>query len=130
MRLKGNAYPGLSGPTCLGRFRELTMAAFNIVRAQVRPEFEAEFLKTNDNPGWEVERGLRCMSLVQTGEHSYCFVGEWDSLDAMEAARPVLGAWLDRMRPLLAGTEEGAGVAGRVVARLKPRIDPGDHRSC
>jgi len=106
------------------------MVAFNLVQARVRPEFEAEFLKANGNPGCEVERGLRCMSLVRTDEHCYCFVGEWDSLDAMEAARPVLGAWLERMRPMLAETGEGAEVAGRVVARLKPRVEPGDHRSC
>ena len=106
------------------------MVAFNMMRAQVRPEFEAEFLKANDNPGCEVEGGLRCMSLVRTGEHRYCLVGEWDSQGAMNAAQPVLNAWLERMRPMLVETGEVAEVAGPVVARLKPRIEPGDHRSC
>jgi hypothetical protein len=70
------------------------------------------------------------MSLVRTDEHCYVFVGEWDSLGAMEAAQPVLGAWLERMRPMLVEMGEGAEVAGRVVARLKPRVEMGDHRSC
>ena len=103
------------------------MVAFNILRARVRPEFEAAFLKSNDDPGGEVQRGLRCMSLVRTDERCYCLVGEWDSLDALEAAQPVLGAWLARMRPMLVETDE---LAGRVVARLKPRVEAGDHRSC
>lgn len=106
------------------------MVAFNVVRTRVRPEFEAEFLAVNDDPGHEVERGLRCMSLVRTDEHCYCFVGEWDSLDALTQARPVLGAWLDRLRPMLEELGEGGEVSGRVVARLKPRIEEGDCRSC
>ena len=106
------------------------MVAFNLVRARVRPEREAEFLEANDDPGHEVAQGLRCMSLVRTDEHCYCFVGEWDSLDALEAAQPVLGQWLDRMRPMLADLSDGAEVSGRVVARLRPRTEDGDWRSC
>lgn len=106
------------------------MVAFNVVRARVRPEYETEFLKANDDPGHEVERGLRCMSLVRTGEREFCLIGEWDSLDALAAARPVLGRWMDRMRPMLEELSEGAEVSGRVVARLKPRVEAGDWRSC
>jgi hypothetical protein len=107
------------------------MVAFNVVRARVRPEFEAEFLALNDNPGHEVARGLRCMSLVRTEEqHCYCFVGEWDSLDALAEAQPVLGQWLARMLPMLEETNESMAVAGKVVARLKPRVEAGDWRSC
>jgi hypothetical protein len=106
------------------------MMAVNLVRARVRPEREAEFLEANDDPGHEVGHGLRCMSLVRTDEHCYCFVGEWDSLAALEAAQPVLGQWLERMRPMLEDWSEDAEVSGRVVARLKPRIEDGDCRSC
>lgn len=106
------------------------MVAFNVVRARVRPEFEAAFLKANDDPGHEVASGLRCMSLMRTAEHCYCFVGEWDSFDALTEARPVLGAWLENMRPMLEEMDEGSEMAGQVVARLKPRIEEGDWRSC
>jgi hypothetical protein len=104
------------------------MVAFNVVRARVRPEFEAEFLKANGDPGQEVERGLRSMVLVRTGEREFCLIGEWDSLDALAAARPVLGAWLDRMRPMVEEVAEGA--EGQCVARLRPKVEPGDWRSC
>ncbi|EYD75920.1 Uncharacterized protein Rumeso_02538 [Rubellimicrobium mesophilum DSM 19309] len=103
------------------------MVAYNVVRARVRPEFEAEFLRANDDPGHEMEEGLRSMSLVRTGDGEFCLIGEWDSLEAMTTARPALWAWLDRMRPML---EEGAEVSGQCVARLRPRVAEGDWRSC
>ena len=109
------------------RSREVTMVAFNVVRARVRPEYEAEFLRANDEPGHEVERGLRCMSLVRTGERELCLIGEWDSAEALATARSALGAWLERMRPML---EAEAELSGQCVARLRPKVEPGDWRSC
>ena len=110
------------------------MVAFSVMRMRVRPECEAEFLALTGNPGHEVERGLRTACLVQTGERCYCLIGEWDSLDALDAARPLMSEDLDRLRPLLEELGEGVGVAeavaGRVVARLMPRIEEDDCRSC
>jgi hypothetical protein len=106
------------------------MVAFNLVRARVLPDREAEFLQANDDPGQGVGDGLRCMSLVRTDEHSYVFVGEWDSLDALAAARPALGRWIEGMRPMLEAWSDGADLSGRVVARMKPKADENDWRSC
>jgi hypothetical protein len=108
--------------------------AFNMVRMRVKPDCESEFLALNENPGHEVERGLRTACLIRTGERCYCLIGEWDSLDALAAAGPAMGQDLDRLRPLLEDWAEGVGfadaVSGAVIARLRPRIEEGDCRSC
>ena len=47
--------------------------------------------------------GLRLANMIQTGEASYCIIGEWDDLDAMAAARPHMIATLDTFRDALDG---------------------------
>lgn len=81
------------------------MTAFNIVRMRVKPEREEEYLALNremvtPGPGTGFN-GLRRIAVVKSGDRSYCLVGEWDSFDAIVAARPAMIAQLDRMRDLL-----------------------------
>ena len=62
------------------------MTAFNAVRFKVKQGREQEFLDAHRS----VDRdwpGLRHVNMIQTGEGSYCIIGEWDSMDAMAAAR-------------------------------------------
>jgi len=92
------------------------MTAFNAVRFQVKPGRNQEFLDAHEG----VDRdwpGLRRVNLIQTGEQSYCIIGEWDSLDAMAAARPDMIATLDTFRDCLEG--ETDPVSGPVVLALK-----------
>ena len=92
------------------------MTAFNTVRFQVKPGRDQDFLAAHK----AVERnwpGLRHANMIQTGEHNYCIIGEWDDMDALANARPHMLATLDTFRDMLEGDTDP--VSGPVVLELK-----------
>lgn len=100
------------------------MTVMNIVHMKIKPGKEADYLaihremKTDDMPG------LRNFWLVETGERAFTVVGEWDDMAAMAAARPVMIANLDRLRPILEDLGGNLGVtdprSGVVALRAGP----------
>ena len=79
------------------------MTAFNVVRMRVKPGHEEEYVDMHRRIDPEKlarmrEAGLRRVSLVKTGERSYCFVGEWDSFDSIVQSRSEMIGELDKMR--------------------------------
>ena len=92
------------------------MAAFNAVRFKVKPGREQDFIDAHA----KVERnwpGLRHANMIQTGDQSFCIIGEWDDMDALAAARPNMIATLDSFRDTLDGDTDP--VSGPVVLALK-----------
>jgi len=98
------------------------MTAFNVVRFRVRPGFEDEFIARHRDIR-EVLPGMRQMSLVRTGESTFCFVGEWRSMDSIVAARDQMIGILDGFRHMLEdlGSELGVTdpVSGEAVVEQK-----------
>ena len=98
------------------------MSAFNVVRFKVKPGMEQTFLDAHRNlaADWA---GLRHANLISTGEDSSCIIAEWDSMDALAAARPQMIATLDSFRHTLMDLGGGLGVtdpvSGEVVLSLK-----------
>jgi quinol monooxygenase YgiN len=86
------------------------MTAMNVVHMRVKPGREDEFIKIHEDFRRADMPGSRNFWVVRTGERSFTIVGEWDSLDAMAAARPVMIGNLDRLRPLLEDLGGGRGV--------------------
>jgi heme-degrading monooxygenase HmoA len=64
------------------------MTAFNVVRVRVKPGREEEFIEAHRRMKTEDFPGSRRGVLVKTGERSYCVIGEWESMEALVAARP------------------------------------------
>ena len=95
--------------------------AFNVVRFRVKPGREQAFIDAHRNADFAAQ-GFRRGSLVKTGERSYCMVGEWDSFDALAAARPKMIALLDTFRADLEDLGGGLGatdpVSGESVLSL------------
>ena len=98
------------------------MTAFNAVRFRVKPGRDQEFLDAHRS----VDRswpGLNRVNMIQTGEHDYCIIGEWDDMDSLAAARPNMLATLDTFRDTLEELGDGKGVtdpvSGSVVLELK-----------
>ena len=98
------------------------MTAFNAVRFRVKPGRDQDFIEAHR----KVERnwpGLRRANLIQTGEQSYCIIGDWDDMDSLAAARPHMLSTLDTFRDTLEdlGGELGVTdpVSGEVVLELK-----------
>jgi quinol monooxygenase YgiN len=86
------------------------MTAFNVVRMKVKPGREDAFLDSQRQEEMRPYEGLRAFHIVATGAREYLFVGEWDSMDALAAARPAMIESLDRFREHLEDLGEGAGV--------------------
>ena len=94
------------------------MTACNVVRFRVKPGDEDAFVEAHRRassawPGFQ--RGM----LVKTGERSFCFVGIWDGMAQMAAARPQMAGVLDSFRATLEDLGGGLGltdpVSGEVV---------------
>jgi len=98
------------------------MTAFNAVRFRVKPGREQDFLQAHKGVGADWP-GLRHANIVETGERAYCIIAEWDSMDALAAARPQMIATLDSFRDTLEDLGGGMGVtdpaAGTVVLSMK-----------
>ncbi len=98
------------------------MTAFNAVRFRVKPGRDKDFLDAHKNRAvnWP---GLRHVNMIQTGDRTYCVIAEWDSMDALAAARPEMIATLDSFRDTLEDLGGGLGVtdpaSGPVVLALK-----------
>jgi hypothetical protein len=96
------------------------MTAFNVVRIQVKPGSEAKFEAMNRKPGHEVKSGLRRAVMVKTGERTYCFVGEWNSMAEIVKARSDMIEDLNQWRPMLEDLGGNLGVtdaiSGEVIA--------------
>lgn len=97
------------------------MTAFNAVRFRVKAGRNQDFLDAHELVDREWP-GLRHVNMIQTGEQTFCIIGEWDDMDAMAAARPNMIATLDTFRDML--EDQGDGnvtdpVSGPVVLALK-----------
>lgn len=98
------------------------MTAFNAVRFKVKAGRDRDFLDAHKNVHAEWA-GLRHVNIVKTGEQRYCIIAEWESMEAIAAARPQMIKTLDGFRDTLEDLGHGLGVtdpvAGPVVLALK-----------
>ena len=99
------------------------MTAFNIVRFRVKPGREQEFIDLHKKMKPDIA-GMRRLSLVKTGDRTFCFVGEWNKFDDIVAARGQMGGILGGMRDMLEDLGSGLGVtdpvSGEAVVEIKP----------
>lgn len=97
------------------------MTVMNVVHMRVKPGKEDEYLRVHKDFDAKAIPGHRNFWLVKTGERSFIVIGEWESQEAMVAARPAMIANLDKLRPILEDLGGGRGVtepwAGEVVHR-------------
>jgi len=89
------------------------MTAFNVVRFRTKPGREEAFIEAHRkvDPNF---KGLRSASLVKTGDNQFCFLGEWERMDDIAAARPQMIALLDTFRGDLEDLGNGLGVTDPV----------------
>jgi len=97
------------------------MTAFNVVRFRIKPGREAEFIDAHRKSRADFA-GFKRFVLIKTGDRSYCVVGEWDSFQALAAARPQMITMLDTFRDTLEDLGSGLGVtdpvSGEVVLEM------------
>ena len=85
------------------------MTAFNIVKCRVKEGLQEEFIKVNSEFEAGIPGRLRAL-LVKTGERDFCWIGEWESLAAVNAAMDTMIGHLDRVRHMLVELSPAIGV--------------------
>jgi len=97
------------------------MTAYNVVRNRVKPGHGRDFEEAIRNLDRDYA-GMRKFTAIKTGDRDYCMIGEWDSMDAIVAARPQMIRSLDAFRDLLEDLGGGLGVtdpvSGEAVVEL------------
>jgi heme-degrading monooxygenase HmoA len=93
---------------------EEAMTAYNAVRFRVKPGMDQAFVDKNRAMAGQQMPGLRKAALVKTGDRTYCFIGEWDSFDAIVRNRDQMIADLDGFRDMLEDLGGGLGVTDPV----------------
>lgn len=88
------------------------MTAYNSVRFRVKPGMEEAFV--NAHRKLPDIKGMNDGALIKTGDRTYCFIGKWDSMDKLAAARPAMIGILDGFRPMLEDLGGGLGVTDPV----------------
>jgi hypothetical protein len=86
------------------------MTVMNVVHMRVKPGMEAEYIRLHKDFDAKAIPGHRNFWLVKSGERSFIVIGEWDSMEAMVAARPAMIGNLDKLRPILEDLGGGRGV--------------------
>ena len=99
------------------------MSAFNVVRFRVKPGREREFINAHRDAAEQGFPGARRITLIKTGDNSYCVVGEWESFDNIVGARPRMISLLDSFRDCL---EDLGGKSRRHRSRLWRDGVPGE----
>lgn len=89
------------------------MSAFNAVRFRVKPGREQDFIDAHRKAD-PTFAGFVKGALVKTGDRTFCFIGEWNSMDDLAAARPGMIAMLDSFRDQLEDLGGGLGVTDPV----------------
>ena len=67
--------------------------------------------------------GGKRVDLIQTGDRSYCVIGEWEDMAAMAAARPNMIATLNSFRDTLEDLGGGLGVTDAVSGPVVIEIE-------
>ena len=84
----------------------------NVVRFRVKPEFKDVIVSKFAE--FEIPSGYQMGRLIQTGEFTYCSVGEWDNQESLINARPAMIGFLDSVRHMLEEISPELGVTDPV----------------
>ena len=85
------------------------MTAYNVVRFRLKPGGEQEFMDAHRNArtNWP---GARRFTVVKASESRMFVIGEWDSLESLRAAEPLMVGVLNTFRHTLDDLGGGLGV--------------------
>lgn len=88
------------------------MEFMNIVRVKVKPDHIDEYMQLNEE--FPVYEGQKMSRLVKTGDNTFCYVGIWESEEAIAAQRDAMIAGLNTMRHTLEEISPDLGVTDPV----------------
>ena len=98
------------------------MTAYNVVRFKVKPGREEEFIEAYRSARIQLH-GFRHGTMIDTGNHGYYFIGEWDKLEHILNAEEELAAIIDTFRDTLEDLGGGLGVSDEVTGETVFEIE-------
>ena len=91
----------------------------NVVRFKLRSDCVENYFKVVNKTNFE---GMRQMYIAKTGNYDYCFVGIWESAEAIAAQRPAMIAHLDEVREFMEELSPELGVTDPVSGNIVSKV--------
>ena len=83
----------------------------NVVRFKLKQDFVDNYFEVINKTDFE---GMTQRYIAKTGSYDYCFVGIWESAEAIAAQRPKMIAHLDEVRGFMEELSSELGVTDPV----------------
>ena len=83
----------------------------NVVRFKLKQDFVDNYFEVINKTDFE---GMTQRYIAKTGAYDYCFVGIWESAEAIAAQRPKMIAHLDEVRGFMEELSSELGVTDPV----------------
>ena len=90
------------------------MSGYNVVKFTVKDGMDEKFLDTQKQFSFESE-GFRNAHMIKTGDHDYCFIGEWESAKDSLNAEDKMVSMLNQFRDCLDNQGDGKGITDAIV---------------
>ena len=91
----------------------------NVVRFKLKPDCVDKYFEVIDNTSFE---GMNQRYIAKTGDYDYCFVGIWESAEAIAAQRPAMITHLDEVRVFMEELSPELGVTDPVSGNIVSKI--------
>ena len=92
----------------------------NVVRFKLKSDCVDKYFEVLDKTGFE---GMTQRYIAKTGDYDYCFVGIWESAEAIAAQRPAMIAHLDEVRGFMEELSPELGVTDTVLENIVSKVD-------
>ena len=91
----------------------------NVVRFKLKSDFVNDYFEVIDKKIFE---GMTQRYIAKTGAYDYCFVGIWESAEAIAAQRPAMIAHLDVVRGFMEELSPELGVTDPVSGNIVSKV--------
>ena len=91
----------------------------NVVRFKLKKDCIEKYFQIIDKTKFE---GMTQRYIAKTGEYDYCFVGIWESAEAIAAQRPAMIAHLDEVRAFMEELSPELGVTDPVSGNIVSKV--------
>ena len=91
----------------------------NIVRFKLRTDCVDKYFEAINKTNFE---GMTQRFIAKTGSYDYCFVGIWESAEAIAAQRPAMISHLDEVRGFMEELSPELGVTDPVSGNIVSKV--------
>jgi len=96
-----------------------TQNFMNVVRFKLKSDYVDQYFEVIDKTIFE---GMTQRYIAKTGDYDYCFVGIWESAEAIAAQRPAMIAHLDAVRGFMEELSPELGVTDPVSGNIVSKV--------